>query len=148
MDSWLALRGLRSMKVRVQQQCDSAAEVANFLDGHPGVKICHYPGLESHPQHELARRQMGWAVREGSGYGGMVSFEVVGDAAAAIAVVGRLRLFGRATSLGGTESLAEHRRSVEGEMSDTPEGLIRLSIGLEDPQDLVDDLRQALEPEA
>jgi len=129
----------RSRRFRAAAWCCVDGSLRTFP-----IKVCHYPGLERHPQHELAKRQMGWSLPDSQGFGGMVSFEIKGDAAEAIRVVGKLKVFGRATSLGGTESLAEHRRSVEGEVSDTPEALIRLSIGLEHEEDLIEDLRQAL----
>ena len=101
------------------------------------MEVVHYPGLRDDPGHETAGRQMGR-------YGGMVSLQIRGGAAAALAVVSRVRLFTRATSLGGPESLIEHRASVEGPESRTPPGLLRLSIGLEHPDDLIEDLDQAL----
>ena len=117
--------------------CENAAAVAAFLHGHPAVDVVHYPGLPGDPGHAVAARQM-------SGFGGMVSVQVKGGAEAALAVVRAVRLFTRATSLGGTESLIEHRASVEGPESRTPPGLLRLSIGLEHAADLVEDLDQAL----
>ena len=136
-DCWLLLRGLRTLAVRVERQSASALAVAGLLAGLPSVTAVHYPWLAAHPQHALARRQM----RAGSG---MVSFEVGGGAPAALAVAGRLRLFARATSLGGVESLVEHRKTVESPDTPTPDGLLRLSIGLEHVEDLCADLRQAL----
>ena len=136
-DCWLLLRGLRTLAVRVERQSASALAVAELLATLPRVTAVHYPWLSSHPQVSLARRQM----RAGSG---MVSVEVAGGAAAAIAVAGRLRLFARATSLGGVESLVEHRKTVEPPDTPTPEGLLRLSIGLEHVDDLRADLTQAL----
>jgi cystathionine gamma-synthase len=117
--------------------CENAAAVAGFLAEHPKVEVVHYPGLESDPGHEVAQRQM-------AGYGGMVSFEMRGGAEPALAVAGRVRLFIRATSLGGAESLIEHRASVEGPDTRSPPGLLRLSIGLEHVDDLIADLEQAL----
>jgi cystathionine gamma-synthase len=136
-DAWLVHRGLASLPVRFAAQCDSAARVAAFLSTHPRIEATHYPGLTTHPGHAIASRQM---VR----FGGMLSVQVRGTAADAMAVAGRLRLFTRATSLGGVESLIEHRRSIEGPESPTPDNLLRMSIGLEDPQDLIDDLAAAL----
>ena len=98
-----------------------------------------YPGLPSHPQHDLARRQMD------GGFGGLLSFQVKSDAAAALALAGRLRLIARATSLGGTESLIEHRFTIEGAATGVPPNLLRLSVGIEDPNDLIADLAQALD---
>lgn len=137
-DAWLVHRGIASMACRFRQQCASAQQVAEFLSGHPTVEMAHYPSLPSHPGHAVASRQM-------RAFGGMVAVQVRGGAAEALAVAGRLQLFTRATSLGGVESLVEHRKSIEGPESPTPDNLLRLSIGLEDPQDLVDDLAQALD---
>ena len=114
-----------------------AAAVADFLNGHANVSAVHYPGLPHHPGHEIAARQM-------SGFGGMVSFQVNGGADAAMSVAASATLFTRATSLGGTESLIEHRASMEGEGTTTPDDLLRLSIGLEHPDDLIADLEGAL----
>ena len=111
--------------------------MATFLAAHPRVEAVHYPGLTSHPQHAIAKRQM-------SGFGGMLSVQVKGGRDAAFAVEGKVRLFTCATSFGGTESLLEHRASVEGAATRSPENLLRLSIGLEHPDDLIDDLAQAL----
>jgi cystathionine gamma-synthase len=137
-DCWLLLRSLPTLPCRVRTQCASAKRLAAFLAGHPRVQTVHYPGLASHPQHALANQQM-------SDFGGMLSFEVKGGAAAAIAVAAQVKLFLRATSLGGYESLIEHRASVEGPKSPTPPGLLRCSIGLEHADDLMEDLAQALE---
>src|SRR5690554_105611 len=136
--AWMVLRGLRTLPVRVERHCRNAQAVAGFLQSHPRVEVVHYPGLATHPGHATATGQMR------GGFGGMLSFEVAGGSAAALEVAGRLRLFTNATSLGSTESLVEHRASIEGPQSASPEGLLRLSVGLEDPQDLVDDLAQAL----
>jgi cystathionine gamma-synthase len=136
-DCWLVLRGSRSLACRIRAHCDHASTVARFLAGHRGVTAVHYPGLPSHPGHEVARRQM-------SDFGGMLSFEVSGGRAAALAVAGRLALVTRATSLGGSESLIEHRASVEGPHTRAPEGLLRMSVGLEHPDDIIADLDQAL----
>jgi cystathionine gamma-synthase len=136
-DCWLVLRGARSLACRLRAHCEHAAAVARFLAQHPGVSAVHYPGLPSHPGHAVAARQM-------SGFGGMLSFEVPGGRAAALAMAGRLRVITRATSLGGSESLVEHRASVEGPRTRAPEGLLRMSVGLEHPDDIVADLDQAL----
>jgi cystathionine gamma-synthase len=136
-DSWLVARGIRSLSSRMRTHCENAARVAEFLSRRKGVKAVHFPGLTGHPGHEIARRQM-------SAFGGMLSIEMDGDAARAQKVAARVKLFLRATSLGGTESLIEHRRSVEGPYSTTPESLLRLSIGLEHPDDLIADLDQAI----
>jgi len=139
-DSWLCLRGLRTMSVRLQRQCQSAMELATFLENHPLVVTAHYPGLTSHPQHDVATKQM----RNGM-YGGMLSFEV-GDERMAMAVAGAVSLIKRATSLGGTETLIEHRASIEpvGRVT-SPLALLRVSIGLEDANDLKNDLAVALD---
>ncbi len=113
--------------------------MARALEALPAVAVVHYPGLESHPGHEIARRQM-------SAFGGMLSFRTRGGREAALRAVSRARLFTRATSLGGVESLIEHRATSEGTGSRTPQDLIRLSIGLEHPDDLIADLQQALRP--
>jgi len=140
-DSWLVLRGIRTLPWRMRAHCSNAAAVAAFLAGHPRVERVHYPGLASDPGHAVARAQMAEP-------GGMLSFVVRGGRAEAFDVAARLRLFIRATSLGGPESLVEHRASIEGPATRAPEGLLRLAIGLEHPDDLVEDLRQALETPA
>jgi cystathionine gamma-synthase len=137
-DCWLLLRSLPTLPVRVRQQSANALAVARFLEADPRVERVHYPGLESHPSHALAARQMH------DGYGAVVSFQVPGGATEALAAAGRTRLFTRATSLGGVESLIEHRASMEGPLSQTPANLVRVSVGLENPADLVADLEQAL----
>jgi cystathionine gamma-synthase len=136
-DCWLLMRGIRSLPWRMRGHCENAAAVAAFLACHDAVDVVHYPGLASDPGHAIAERQM-------TEFGGMVSVQVKGGAEAALGVVRRVQLFTRATSLGGTESLIEHRASVEGPESRTPPGLLRLSIGLEHPDDLIEDLDQAL----
>ena len=137
-DCWLLLRSLATLPLRVRAQSANAAAVARFLASDPRVERVHYPGLESHPGHALAARQMH------GGFGAVVSVQVPGGAAEALAVVARVRLFTRATSLGGVESLIEHRASIEGPLSQTPQNLIRMSVGLEHPADLIADLDQAL----
>ena len=136
-DSWLVLRGIRTLPWRMRAHCGNAAAVAAFLSSHARVERVHYPGLASDPGHAVARAQMAEP-------GGMLSFVVRGGRAEAFEVAARLKLFIRATSLGGPESLVEHRASIEGPGTRAPEGLLRLAIGLEHPDDLVDDLRQAL----
>ena len=137
-DSWLVLRGIRTLAWRMRAHCANAAAVATFLSEHPGVERVHYPGLPGDPGHPVASKQM-------SAAGGMLSFVVPGGRTRAFEVAARLRLFTRATSLGGPESLIEHRASVEGPSTRAPEGLLRVSIGLEHPDDLIADLDQALE---
>ena len=123
--------------LQAKRHTENALAVTNFLATHKGVSAVHYPGLRTHPGHEVAARQMRL-------FGGMASFEVRGGRAEAMAMSARCRVFTRATSLGGTESLIEHRASIEGPATRAPEGLLRLSIGLEHPDDLIDDLKQAL----
>ncbi len=135
--SWLVLRGLRSLACRVEQHSANALALARALEAHPAVEAVHYPGLESHPAHDVARRQM-------RAFGGMLSFRIRGGRAAAVRVVSRLKVFTVATSLGGTESLIEHRASSEGPTSRTPDNLLRASVGLEHVDDLIEDLRHAL----
>lgn len=136
-DCWLLLRGIRTLAYRVRAQSAGAMAVASFLEGHPSSERVHYPGLPSHPGHELAARQM-------AGFGGMLSVQVEGGMAEALGVAARCRLFTRATSLGGVESLIEHRASTEPAGTATPANLLRLSIGLEHPDDLIEDLDRAL----
>jgi cystathionine gamma-synthase len=136
-EAWLLGRGLRTLDVRVKAQTASAMWLAERLDGHPAVAEVLYPGLASHPGHAVALRQM-------SGFGAMLSIRVNGGEDAAIAAAARVELWKRATSLGGVESLIEHRASVEGAGSPCPPDLLRLSVGLEDPEDLLTDLDQAL----
>jgi cystathionine gamma-synthase len=137
-EAWLLLRGLRTLYLRVEQASAGALAIARHFEGHPKLAAVLYPGLESHPGHGVAKRQMT------GGFGGMLSLLLDGDAAAARAVAARCRLFVPATSLGGVESLIEHRATIEGPHSRVPENLLRLSIGIEDPADLIADLEQAL----
>ena len=137
-DCWLVLRGASTLPWRMRAHSENALQIANFLLRHPAIERVHYPGLAGHPGHEIAARQM-------SGASGMLSFEVHGGREKAMAVAARVRLFTRATSLGGPHSLIEHRKSVEGRESKTPQGLLRTSIGLEHPDDLIHDLEQALD---
>ena len=137
-DCWLLLRGIRSLPYRMRGHCEHALAVATFLEAHPAVARVHYPGLASHPAHAVAARQM-------ASFGGMLSLEVRGGRAEAMAMTARLRLITRATSLGGPETLIEHRASVEGVHTRAPESLLRMSVGLEHPDDLIADLAQALE---
>jgi len=139
-DCWLLARSLATLPHRVRAQTANAARLAEFLCAHPRVEHVYYPGLESHPGHELAQRQMP------GGYGAVVSILVIGDATDALGVAGRTRLFTQATSLGGVESLIEHRASIEGPHTRTPPNLLRLAVGLEHVDDLIDDLVAALGP--
>ena len=136
-NAWLVLRGLRTLAARMRVQSENALLVARFLASHRAVEAVFYPGLETHRGHDIARRQM-------SAFGGMLSFLVRGGRAEALAVTAKTQLFVRATSLGGVESLIEHRNSSEGAGSRSAQNLLRVSVGLEHPQDLIDDLAQAL----
>jgi cystathionine gamma-synthase len=136
-DCWLLMRSLPTLPYRVRAQAESAANLAAFLESHPAIERVYYPGLASDSGHAIAARQM-------SNFGGMLSIQVRGGQAEAMAVASRVKLFIRATSLGGVESLLEHRASVEGADTPTPPNLLRLSIGLEHPDDLIADLTQAL----
>jgi cystathionine gamma-synthase len=136
-NAWLIQRGCRSLHARVAMHCANARKVAEFLAGHPAIEAVHYPGLPSHPNHSVAARQM-------RDFGGMLSIRVRGGREAALRMAGRLQLFVNATSLGGCESLIEHRASVEGKTPQSPENLLRISVGLEHADDLIEDLQQAL----
>ena len=136
-NSWLILRGLRSLPCRMERHSANAAAVAAALSLSSRVEAVYYPGLPSHPGHEVARKQMKY-------FGGMLSFLVHGTREDALRVASRVKLFVNATSLGGVESLIEHRGSSEGKASNAPQNLLRLSIGLEHPDDLIEDLLQAL----
>src|ERR1041385_4022770 len=134
---WLILRGMRALPWRMRAHSENGAKVASFLAQHRQVERVNYPGLRSHPSHEIAAQQM-------SMFGGMLSFEVKGGRDVALALAAKTKIFIRATSLGGVESLIEHRASIEGPGTTSAEGLLRLSIGLENADDLIDDLNQAL----
>ncbi len=136
-DCWLLLRGIQTLPYRVRAQSDHALQIAQFLDSHPAVEKVLYPGLKTHPGYEIAARQM-------AGGGGLLSVLVKGDAETAMAVAAKVKLFIRATSFGGTHSLIEHRASIEGPHTSTPPNLLRISVGLEHPDDLIADLNQAL----
>jgi cystathionine gamma-synthase len=136
-DCWLILRGMRTLPWRMRAHSENGLKVAEFLAQHRKVASVHYPGLRSHPGHETARCQM-------SLFGGMLSFQVKDGRDAAMSVAAKTKIFTRATSLGGVESLIEHRASIEGPGTTSPEGLLRLSIGLENADDLMEDLDQAL----
>lgn len=136
--AWLTLRGCRSLPARMALHCANARRIAEFLEAQPRVERVNYPGLASHPGHALAARQM-------RDFGGMLSLQLRGGRDAALAVAGRLQLFTNATSLGGCESLVEHRASVEGAHTLTPQNLLRLSVGLEHVDDLIADLQHALQ---
>lgn len=136
-DCWLLMRGIQTLPYRVRAQCQHALLVARFLDEHPAVTRVHFPGLGSHAGHQVAARQM-------RASGGMLAFEL-GSCAAAQAVAARVKMIICATSLGSVESLIEHRASTEGPGTRTPDTLLRLSVGLEHPDDIIADLEQALE---
>jgi len=136
-DCWLTLRGIQTLPVRVRAQSSHAQHVAEFLANHPAIEAVLYPGLPTHEAFETAVRQM-------AGGGGLLSILVRGDAATAMSVAANVQLFTRATSFGGTHSLIEHRASIEAPGTLTPPNLLRLSIGLEHPADLIADLDQAL----
>jgi cystathionine gamma-synthase len=140
--AWLTLRGCRSLPARMAMHCANARKVAEFLAAHPAIERVNWPGLPTHPGHAIAERQMhGHAGM----FGAMLSIELRGGYDAAIRLVRGTKIFTNATSLGGCESLIEHRASAEGAHTHAPPGLVRLSVGLEDPADLVEDLRQALD---
>jgi cystathionine gamma-synthase len=137
-EAWLLLRGMRTLHLRVERCCRTAQAIAEHFAGHPAVAAVLYPGLPGHPGHAVAARQMV------GGFGGMLSFRVAGGENAAIAAAARVDVWKRATSLGGVESLIEHRASIEGAGSPAPSDLLRLSVGIEDAADLIADLEQAL----
>jgi cystathionine gamma-synthase len=141
-DAYLTMRGLKTLVLRMQRHCDNAAVIAEFLDGHPAIGTVLYPGLPSHPNHEVAARQM-------SGFGGMVSVRLRGGVQAAREFCSRTEVFILAESLGGVESLIEHpgamtHASTAGSQLEVPDDLVRLSVGIEDIGDLLADLEQAL----
>ena len=138
MEAWLLLRGMRTMHLRVQRSSESAMIIARELEGHGRISRVLYPGLASHPGHAIATRQMQ------GGFSGLLSVLVDGDAAATRAVAARTRVFVPATSLGGVESLIEHRATVEGPNSPVAPNLLRISVGIENVADLIADLDQAL----
>ncbi len=138
-ETYLLLRGMRTLAVRLERMCANAQMIADRLSAHPAVERVLYPGLASHPGHDLAARQMS------GGFGYLMSFIVRGGAAEALAVAGGLDLVIRATSLGGTESLIEHRHTLEGEITGVSPGLLRLSVGIERADDIIADLTQALD---
>ncbi|MCU0411113.1 MAG: PLP-dependent aspartate aminotransferase family protein, partial [Bacteroidetes bacterium] len=144
-DAWLCLRGIKTLPVRMERHCENAMAIARFLHRHPGVIHVNYPGLPTHPQHTLARRQM-------RGYGGMISFDL-GSLRAAKRLLKRVRLCALAESLGGVETLISHPATMthasvpaeERRRIGVTDGLVRISVGIEDVQDIIEDLRQAFE---
>jgi len=137
-ESWLLLRGMRTLSIRFERASSNALRIAQHFEGHSSVEAVLYPGLKSHRGHEIAKRQMT------NGFGGMLSICVKGGAREAKTVATKMKLFVSATSLGGVESLVEHRASVEGPLSQVQPNLLRLSVGIEDVDDLIADLDQAL----
>lgn len=136
-DCYLLTRSLKTLAYRMRGHCENGRQLASFLNNHAKVEAVFYPGLESHPQHDIAKKQM-------KDFGGMLSFLIKGDGNDARMVVNKVHLFSQATSLGGVESLIEHRASVEGPGTTSPATLIRVSVGLEHIDDLIADLEQAL----
>jgi cystathionine gamma-synthase len=136
-DSYLVLRGLQTLNCRMKNHSENAAQIAKYLAYHPKVERVFYPGLSDHPGHDIAVRQM-------TAFGGMLSFQVCGGKQKALDLTAKVKLIARATSLGGVESLIEHRASIEGPNTKTPDNLLRFSVGLENPDDLIDDLENAL----
>ena len=140
-DCWLISRGINSLSLRVKAQSESAHKLAGFLNGHPEIEEVRYPGLPTHPNHEIAKKQMQ------DGFGAMLSVLVKGDSRKSLDISNQLQYFATATSLGGVESLVEHRQSAEGPDSKVPENLLRISVGLENVEDLIDDWSQVLDNE-
>ena len=138
-DCWLLCRSLTTFVARMPIHSNNAMQLATYLEAHPKIERVLYPGLASHPQHEVAVRQMT------NGFGGMLSILVKGDRTTALKLADKLQLFTHATSLGGVESLIEHRKSIEGDLSPTPDNLLRISVGIEDVKDLINDFEQALQ---
>lgn len=136
-DCYLTVRGIKTLPYRMRGHAYNAGLVAEFLESHKEVEKVFYPGLKNHPGHEIAKSQM-------SAFGGMLSFLVKGGAIEARKVANSVKVFTQATSLGGVESLIEHRASIEGPETKTPQNLIRISVGLENYEDLIQDLKQAL----
>lgn len=136
-DCFLLLRSIKTLAYRIKGHCENAMTLAKYLEKHPKIEAVYYPGLPSHQQHEIAKKQM-------KDFGGMLSILVKGDALAARKLVNSVQIFAQATSLGGVESLIEHRASVEGPDTKTPQNLIRVSVGLEHIDDLIADFDQAL----
>ncbi|WP_105035329.1 cystathionine gamma-synthase [Cryobacterium aureum] len=142
LDSWLTVRGIKTLSVRMERHCKNAQAIAEYLDGHPAIAAVYYPGLPGHPGHELAKKQM-------SGFGGMISVAFAGGAAAARLFAESMHLFQLAESLGGVESLVNYpsemtHASVRGTELEVPDNIVRLSVGIEDVADLIADLEGAL----
>jgi cystathionine gamma-synthase len=138
-DCWMLCRSLSTFTARMPIHANNALQLATYLEQHPLVEKVCYPGLPSHPQHAIAKKQMT------GGYGGMMAVLIKGDRERALSVAGNLKYFKHATSLGGVESLVEHRKSIEGADSKTPDNLLRISVGIEHVDDLIKDWEQALQ---
>lgn len=136
-DCFLLMRSIKTLTYRVKGHCENAMKLAQYLENHPKIEEVYYPGLASHPQHEIAKKQM-------KNYGGMMSVLIKGKETNTKKFVNKVNIFAQATSLGGVESLIEHRASVEGPDTKTPKNLVRISVGLEHIDDLIADLEQAL----
>ena len=136
--AWMIIRGMRTLPLRMERMCSNALAIADFLDSHAKIEAVWYPGIASHQGHEIATRQMP------NGYGYLMSFLIKGGREEALAFCRHLKGIHRATSLGGVESLVEHRHTIEGEMTGCPENLIRFSVGIEDVNDLIGELDDAL----
>jgi len=136
-DCYMTVRGIKTLPYRMRAHTENAIQIVDFLNAHKDIEKVYYPGLTNHQGHEIAMKQM-------SSFGGMLSFLVKGGSDEARKLVNSVKIFTQATSLGGVESLIEHRASVEGPETKTPQNLIRVSVGLENPSDLIDDLKQAL----
>ena len=137
-EAWLLQRGMRTLSLRVKRACDSAQKIAQHFEGHRAIEKVLYPGLPSHPGHQIAKEQMI------GGFGGMLSLRIKGGESAALKLVKACKVFIRATSLGGVESLIEHRYSIEGAASPIPKDLVRISVGIEAVDDLIEDLEKSL----
>ena len=137
-EAWLLQRGMRTLSLRVKRACDSAQKIAQHFEGHRAIEKVLYPGLPSHPGHQIAKEQMI------GGFGGMLSLRIKGGESAALKLVKACKVFIRATSLGGVESLIEHRYSIEGAASPIPRDLVRISVGIEAVDDLIEDLEKSL----
>lgn len=136
-DCFLLARSIKTLAYRMKGHCENAMKLAQYLEKHSKIEAVYYPGLTNHPQHEIAKKQM-------KNFGGMLSILVKGDASNARKLVNSVKIFAQATSLGGVESLIEHRASIEGPDTKTPQNLVRISVGLEHIDDLIADLEQAL----
>ena len=136
-DCWLIARGIQTLHLRIIKQTENAFELAHFLEKHPKIEKVYYPGLKSHPQHLIANKQQ-------KGFGAMIAVLVKGNEEESFKISTKLKYFTAATSLGGVESLVEHRKSVEGDKSTTPNNLLRISVGIEHIDDLINDWKNAL----